>query len=667
MLFINRIEGKNMPYRKIFLLALVAVSLSLQTKAFAAGDEPIPSWMQQAATRPNPSYEKDVPAVVLHSEQTSVLNADGTLTVTTNYAVRLLTREGKYFADAAEVYLQNASKVRELKAWLIRPDRSVKFYGKDRIVDRVTDPDDIYDEQRAKTIDASGEAEINSIFGYQSVVEERPLFTQDRWEFQNRLPTLFSRYSLTLPAGWQATSVSFNRTDLKPAISGTTYAWELRDLAPIPPEPDSPRPHSLAPRIVVNYFQTSAGNHVYNSWTDVSRWYTDLSEPSLTLDDNIAAKARELTANSKTELEKIRAVANYVQNLRYISLDLGVARGGGHRPRPANLVLQRGYGDCKDKANLMRTMLKALKIESYLVLIYSGDPTYVRAEWASPRQFNHCIIAVKVGAETVAPTVMTHEKLGRLLIFDATDPYTQVGDLPEHEQGGFALVAAGAQGDLLKMPVLPPESNKLERLAEITLLADGSIQGSIRQQAFGQSAMIYRAKNREMPAAAYRADLESWLTERVTAAKLIKAAPADHAADGRFDLDLEFAAPSYAQLMQNRLMVFKPALVGRLDQFMVLDKPRAHPILLDSSAYSETIRVKLPDNFIVDEMPEPQKVETAFGKYSVNYEVKDNLLLLNRSLVMTKTTLPAAQYEAVKNFFANVRAAEIAPVVLVKK
>jgi transglutaminase-like putative cysteine protease len=46
--------------------------------------------------------------------------------------------------------------------------------------------------------------------------------------------------------------------------------------------------------------------------------------------------------------------------------------------------LSRGYGDCKDKANLMRAMLRVLKIESYPIAIYSGDPTFVREEWASP-------------------------------------------------------------------------------------------------------------------------------------------------------------------------------------------------------------------------------------------------------------------------------------------
>lgn len=662
-----------MRYSQFFALFFALLIISSGITIVRAGDEPAPTWLQQASTFPVPSYsDKDVPAVVLLHEQTSTLNADGMLVTTTNYVVRLLKREGKYFADARVWYLQSSSKVRDFKAWLIRPGQPVKFYGKDKVTDMIADPDDIYNEYRVKSVDAEAESDIGSVFGYQSVVEERPLFTQDGWNFQRCssmacLPTLLSRFTLNLPSGWQANSITFNRAEIKPAVNGSSYVWEARDLQPVPPEPDSPKPHTVSPRIVFNYHPASGAGQNFNSWRDVSVWGTQLHEPSVTLDDNVAAKARELTANAKTELEKIRALAVFVQNLRYISVDIGIGKGNGYRPRPANLVLQRGFGDCKDKANLMRTMLKALKIEAYPVFIYSGDPTYVREEWSSPFQFNHCIIAIKVSDETVVPTVIKHETLGRLLIFDATDPYTMLGDLPDHEQGSFALVAAGADGKLMKMPILPPDANKLERLADVALLPDGTLQGTIREQAFGQTAMRYRAESRALSASAYRTRMESWLTRRVTGAKLSKFTPNDYQADSRFELDIEFAAPAYAQIMQGRLMMFKPAFVGRLDSLIVSDGKRVHPVLLDSSSYNESIKVKLPEGFIVDEMPEGGRMETAFGKYSAAYEVKDGFLTLHRSLTINKSTVVPDKYEDVKTFFAQVRAAESEPVVLLKK
>ena len=160
----------------------------------------------------------------------------------------------------------------------------------------------------------------------------------------------------------------------------------------------------------------------------------------------MAEKTRQLTANARTEFDKIRAIASYVQSIRYIAIAIGVNRGGGMSPRTAAEVFAKGYGDCKDKANLMRAMLKVLNITSYPVGIYSGDPDYVRDEWASPNQFNHCIIAIKVSDETQAATVVTHPTLGRLLDFRCDRRRHAVGDLPDHEQGSWALDRCGRIG-----------------------------------------------------------------------------------------------------------------------------------------------------------------------------------------------------------------------------
>lgn len=633
-------------------------------------DDQAPSWMRQAALVKPPSYEKDVPAVVVHDEQQVTLGTDGKLVTVENYAVKLLNREGRHFAVARAFYLVSAGKVRSIEAWLIRPDGSVKNYGKEAILDIIADPDDVYNEGRLKVIDASGDVDTGHVFGYTVVNEDAPLFYQEIWQFQSRLPTLFSRFSLNLPQGWKASSTTFNGPEVKPQVSGSSYIWEMRNLPPIPPEPLSPAVENLAPRIAVNYSpdnQTQAVNRAFANWLDVSNWASSLYDPQVVIDDNIAAKARDLTANAKTELEKIQAIGSYVQNLQYISIDIGVAHGNGYKPRPSNLVLSRGYGDCKDKANLMRALLKTLKIDAYPVAIYSGDPTFVRKEWASPRQFNHCIIAIKVSDATSAPTVMTHEKLGRLLIFDATDQFTPVGDLPDYLQGSYALIVAGENGGLAPMPVTPPESDLLERHITVNLNDAGAITGKISEKAIGQTSAYFRREHRGMSTSEFRKVIEGWLTRGATGAKLVNLDARDRQAQAGFDLDVEFSAPQYGQLMQNRLLVFKPVIVGRRNAVFLTEPKRTNPIELDSNAMRETVTFELPAGFIVDEVPSPVSLDTHFGKYSTKYETKEGKLVFTRSIVMNRGTIGADKYASVKDFFTKILDAEQSPVVLVRK
>ena len=650
-------------YRFAALLFLLLLSA---TSAPVLADD-APGWLRQAATIQVPAFDKKVSSVVLIDESVITVGEDGQLTTISTYAVRILNREGRSQALAAVGYDTDIGKVRDFRAWLLKPSGQVKSYGKDETIDQ-TESNDVYDESRVKKIVASSDAEPGAVFGYQTTTETRPFFYQSTWHFQGAAPVISSRLTLTLPAGWRASSVTFNHAEIKPAVNGLTYTWELRDLAPLEWEPASPTLINLAPRVAVKYFPIertkNPGVRSFERWSDVSRWYSELSDRQATPDERIAAKARELTAGAKTELEKIRAIGQYVQRIQYISVQIGVGRW---RPHAASEVLAKSYGDCKDKANLMRAMLKSLNIQSYPVLIFAGDPTYVREAWVSPGQFNHCIVAVKVSDETKSATIINHPALGRLLIFDATDDETPVGDLPDHEQGSFALIAAGDSGSLVKMPETPSEANSVDRQIAATLSPDGALSAAISERAVGQRAVAYRREFHHFSRPEYVKLIEAWVTNGATAARVSKVEPRDRSNEGRFDLDVDFYAGAYGQLMQQRLLVFRPALVSRRESLFLTGAVRIHPIVLGSHAFTETLHLKLPVGFVVDELPDPLKMDGPFGSYKTTYEVKDGELIFTRTLAQQASIIPAAQYAAIRSFFERIRAAEQAPVVLARK
>lgn len=649
-----------------FRLCFVALTMMVLVAPALAAPDDAPAWLQQAAKAPVPTLDKDVSSVVLLDESSVVVGADGQIVTTLNYAVRILTREGRDSAIAEDVYYTDMGKVREIKAWMIRPSGQVKSYGKDYVIDVAGAPNDIYDESRVKKIIATDDAEPGAVFGYQTVSEMRPYFNQSVWYFQGSEPVVSSKITLSLPAGWQAKSATFNHANIEPTVNGSSYMWELRNLPAIEVEPSSPTWNNLAPRVAINYFppEGSSSKSRFDNWTDVSIWYSGLSDSQAEPDGAVAAKARELTKNATTEFEKLQAIARYVQGIQYISIQIGVGRW---RPHAASQVFAKSYGDCKDKANLMRAMLKVLNIESYPVLIRAGDPTYVRESWPSPRQFNHCIIAIKVSDTTEAATVIVHSKLGRVLLFDATDDDTPIGDLPEHEQGSFALIAAGALGSLERMPVIPAEHNSLERQIDASVDGLGALTAIISEKTTGSWAARYRSEYRSAPHASYVKMIEGWVTSGARGARVNKVSPRDDMAAGRFDLDVDFMAPAYGQMMQDRLLIFKPVIVSRRESLTFTGATRKHPIVLRSTAYSETVRVKLPLGFEVDEMPDAVKLDASFGSYATTYEVKDGQLLFTRKLVQKGVTIPVEQYASVRSFFEKIRSAEQSPVVLARK
>lgn len=636
-----------------------------------AGDD-VPGWLRQAAaSNPPAGYEKIVPAVVLLSERDIRVEEDGKVTTTQRLAVKILTNEGRSAAIGSVEYLTDTGKVRDMHAWVLRASGAVKKFSKDEVLDLAAAPNDVFNEVRVKVISGRDEVEVGAVFGCEWTSEDRSVFTQFDWQFQERLPVLLSRFTITLPPGWRAEGVTLNHSKIEPSITGSAYTWEMRDLPYIELEPASPEVTTIAPRLAVSYFpapdRKGGIGRAFIDWRDVSRWLSELSDSQVAIDDALAGKARQITANAKTELERIKAIGHYAQNVNYVAIQTGIGRGGGYRPHSSIEVFAKSYGDCKDKANLMRAMLKVVGIQSYLVSIYSGDPSFVREEWPSPQQFNHCIIAVKVGDDCQAATVVKHPSLGRLLIFDPTDDNTPVGDLPGHEQGSFALIVAGDAGALMRMPMTPPEANLLERRTDVVLGSDGSITASLHEQSAGQSAVALRSELRSNSRAEYLKRIEGWVTRGAEGARVSKVEPQDNNAEGSFGLDVNFTSASYGQVMQGRLLVFKPAIVSRRESLFLTGATRKYPVVLVSHAYSETVIVRLPGGFEVDELPDAVKLDTSFGTYITSYVVKDGQLQFTRSLVVRGTTVSVADYPKVRAFYERIRAAEQSPVVLARK
>src|SRR5262245_12226102 len=136
---------------RIRLLGVTLLTLLAVVAANAASDD-APEWLRQAANQKCPTYDKDVTAVVLVNDDTVTVDADGRLVRVYNFAVRILRREGREYAEAHVGYVPDSGKVKELHAWLIRGDGEAKRYGKNETLDIAGRPNDVYNEYRVKMI-----------------------------------------------------------------------------------------------------------------------------------------------------------------------------------------------------------------------------------------------------------------------------------------------------------------------------------------------------------------------------------------------------------------------------------------------------------------------------------------------------------------------------------
>ncbi len=133
----------------------------------------------------------------------------------------------------------------------------------------------------------------------------------------------------------------------------------------------------------------------FRDWSEVNAWALELfSAPTPA---SVLAGPLRAAHAAKTPEEAVAKVLEFVQNdIRYLSVSLGE---NSHRPFPPATVLERRYGDCKDKTLLALAMLRALGIEAEPVLVASSMVKGLDQMLPSPTLFDHAIVRVTVGGK----------------------------------------------------------------------------------------------------------------------------------------------------------------------------------------------------------------------------------------------------------------------------
>lgn len=272
-------------------------------------------------------------------------------------------------------------------------------------------------------------------------VSEDP-FVSDRWSIQHVIPTLRNSYSLTLPRylleaktngglGLQWRYKTYNYTLEQPVQSApagaaesrkpyvdqqVTFSWTVRDVPAFEPEPMMPDDGFHA---YVKFAPPS-----WENWNSVASWYyEDMFKPQLESTDEIRALASQLTSGAADDAEKVRRLFAHVQGFRYVAIALG---DGGLRPSKPSEVLARKYGDCKDKAITLISLLKGAGVKAQPVLVLTGDQG--RIDPGFPNwSFNHMIVKAQTSG-------------GDVYWLDPTATTVQVGELPWSDEGLSVLV-----------------------------------------------------------------------------------------------------------------------------------------------------------------------------------------------------------------------------------
>ena len=621
----------------------------------------VPDWVKQLQAQPSMKFPPETNAVVLLDDEQIVVTAPGDYVERYRRVVKILRPEGRSEAKL-RIYLDGKrEKLISARAWSI-DSAGHEYELKDKdFTEGSHYTFELYSELRFRSADAPA-AQPGSIIAFEHEVKRHDWWNELRWDFQEDIPVRLATFTAEVPSGWEIKTFWASATPVDPvAVSDHRWTWTMRDVPAIQDEPLMPSRRALHGRMSVAYFAPGQPNT--GSWNDFALGYIEMIKGRRDPSPEISDKTRQIVGTHTDFDGKIRALGSFVQSdVRYVAIEIGI---GGYQPHPATQIFRARYGDCKDKATLLSTMLKEAGINSYYVIIDTRrgavDPN-MPGPW-----FDHAILAIELPADAKPdqyPSFVKAKDSKRYLIFDPTDEYMPLGQLRGELQNTYAVLVTDSGGELIQTPLLAPESNTLSRTGRFTLDPSGTISGEVLETRTGdfasrERAYLVHANQTERTQRAERhlnGSLKGFTLQSLDVRQL-------NDLNQNLELAYRFTASDYGQL-HGPLMLVRPRILG--EKNLALDpKPRKYPIEFEGpSRQTDSFEIQIPEGFVVDDVPEPTKVDVGFARYQSHFEVTGNKVRYSREYEIRDVHVSPEKISDFRNLQGKIGADEFSAVVL---
>jgi Domain of Unknown Function with PDB structure (DUF3857)/Transglutaminase-like superfamily len=641
----------------VILVSAAVVWALLPAAPGASANSDAPAWMHALVNVPLPAHDDKTDAVELYAEKIVTVQSADKIRTQVRVAYKVLRPGGRELGTVV-VPFDSMTKITSIHAWCI-PAQGKDYEVKDKDGAEVALPavqgSELVTDVRAKLMRIPA-SDPGNIIGYEYEQENHPFVLQNIWYFQDAYPGREERYSLQLPPGWEYKASWLNHAEVAPASTGNNlWQWVVSAIPGIRDETAMPPHRGIEGQMIVSFVPPGGAGKFFASWGDMGLWYNDLTRGRRDASADISQKTTALTASAADTLAKMQALARFLQHdIRYVAIELGI---GGYQPHAAVDVFTHRYGDCKDKATLMSSMLKGVGVDSYYVVINSERGAITPDMPAHMGGFDHVILAIKLPDGVVDPSllaVMQHPKLGRLLFFDPTDELTPFGYLRGALQANYGLLVTPDRGELTELPQLPPVMNGIQRIAKLTLTPSGTLTGDVKETRFGDSAahQRYALKTANKEADKIK-PIETLLARSLATYRLTNASISNlEQTELPFVFNYSLVAENYAKSAGGLLLV-RPRVVGNKSSDLLETKePRQYPVVFDGpSRDTDTFEITMPAGYEVDDLPQPVSAEYGFASYHSKAEVSGNVLRYTRTFEVKDPSVPLNKVDDLKMLY----------------
>ena len=557
--------------------------------------------------------------------------------------IKILTDEGKKYADVEIPYSKTWSSVGDIHARTVHPDGTVvPFVGKPFEKEIVR-----YRTIRvlAKTLTLP-DVQVGSVIEYKYTLHN--VFS-GHWIVQADLLTHRAHFELKPSShGTLAFTWAHLRTGERPEKQKNgNLVLDVTDVPPFQEEKFTLPEQELKMRVnffyVVGSPKTSAEfwKKEAEAWREVVDRYD--GKPA-----SLEHAVTEIAPPSDPVPTRLKKIYARVQQLRNLSYDTAQSEEESARENlkannDAQDVLKHGYGNHWQLNALFVGMARAAGVKASLVRVSERDDHVFHADVLNDRQFDGTLVLVQDGSEQFYLDPGTYRC-----------PY---GLIPWNKTGTAGMVLSKEFTSFVSTSQPKSADAITERTANLEITGDGTLKGTVQIVFRGQEALSRRIYLRSRDELSRRKDLEDefkrWFPSSGEV-KLVKVMGWD-STDEPLQAELQVSFPGFASRAGHRLILPLGIFEGSDVQFEHAE--RLYPIYFEYP-YQEKddISISLPTDYHIENLPKGQQINPGdFCTYEAKRSQTANAITVHRQFVLNGFFLAADRYPALREFFRKVR------------
>ena len=563
--------------------------------------------------------------------------------------IKILTEEGRKYANLEIPFFNGNESVHSIKARTIRPDGTIaNFEGKpiDKMIVKAKGV-----KYMAKVL-VLPDVQVGSIieFHYMNQLKEHYVF-DSHWIVSEELFTKYAKFSLKASNYFP---VRFSWQGLPPGVAPKNESGvvrlEVHNIAAFQTEDYMPPQNELKSRVDFMYSEESE-NQADKFWKKEAKKQNDKVESFIGKRKAMEQAVAQIVSPSDTPEVKLQKIYARVQQLRNTGFEVETTEQEKKRVKEKEVknvedVWKSGSGSGGEITWLYLALVRAAGLEAYPVLVSRRNEYFFMPQIMDPHRLDDNIVLVKLN--------------GKDTFYDPGTAYTPFGMLPWPETGVKGL-RLDKDGGAWVTTIVPDSSvSNITRKADLKMTDQGSLEGKVTVTFSGLEALSIRMELRNQDETARTKYIEDLVREFIPVIIDVdlKNKPDWSSSSPTLVGEFEIKVQGWASAAGHRALI-PVGLFGAPEKHVFEHNFRVHPIYFDfPTGRIDDVTIELPLDWKVNSVPAAHKDEGKVCSYNTTAENNKGTLHLTRNLNINVLVLDVKYYGALQKFFQMVKSGD---------